>query len=488
MILGMHRKKPFHYRSPGNTVKQACYRPSDLKANLNVLNGLFSFLLGVMLIAVSGCATVDETSKKNPQLGLITTPTTYYTTQKARYLGEKYKQNLDRLVERIVRNPKTANLQFANNIASAGGIGFFTHSATAYVDERFLEVVMGLPETLDAKSDNNTKVARVFSLYGAELLSILASEQDIYQEKEMSGYGLNLSWRNIAPEPNGTRITLERAVLYFSKARVRNFLAGNLTQNALLGEAVMFAVTGEGPMRLVSFRPQELKPDSRLPIQEETIAAAEKGSLKSGSKSDDRSAISSAVNPSPSSQRPEAIPTESAPSTDRSFELTVSPPFRENPKDSGKVRAELARQTEVPLLSSSSANESAQPQEARVNQTPETAFRKQEPAEPSDQSAALQQQKAEILQPIVSNGSFVSAQTPAIEFSVNRDEPLENQTTTAKLPESQLVTLPSSQALQGFIVQVAFTSRHEAQHWARILERRGYTVSITEAGGAESIR
>ena len=223
------------------------------------------------------CATLDETSKKNPQLGLITTPPTYYTTQRARYLGEKYKNQLDRLVERIVRSPKTANLQFANNIASVGGIGFFTHSATGSVDARFLEVVMGVPETFDPKSDHNAKVARVFSLYGAELLSILASDQEIYQEKELNGYGLNLSWRNVVTDSNGSRIALERTVLYFSKAKVRSFLKGDLTQNTLLGEAVIFAVTEDGPMKLVSFRPQELKPDLRLPIQEETLATGKKG-------------------------------------------------------------------------------------------------------------------------------------------------------------------------------------------------------------------
>ena len=63
----------------------------------------------MIAVVLAGCATVEENPKKNAQLGLITTPPTYYTTQRARYLGEKYKNKLDRLVERIVRNPKTAN-------------------------------------------------------------------------------------------------------------------------------------------------------------------------------------------------------------------------------------------------------------------------------------------------------------------------------------------------------------------------------------------
>src|SRR6516162_7747623 len=207
-------------------------------------------LILVASTALVGCVSVDENPKKNPQLGLITTPPAYYTTQKARYLGEKYKNNLDRLVERIVRNPKTVSLQFANNIASVGGIGFFTHSAATLADERFLEVIMAVPETFDAKLEQSAKVHRVFSLYGSELLSILASDSDIYQEKEVSGYGLNLSWRNLVPDSTGPRVSLERAILYFPKAKARGFLRGDLTQNALLSEAVIFAVVEDGPMKL----------------------------------------------------------------------------------------------------------------------------------------------------------------------------------------------------------------------------------------------
>src|SRR5215467_11280432 len=155
-----------------------------------------AWVLSLALIMV-GCALMEEPKTKSAPLGLITTPSAYYSTPKARYLGQKYKANLDRLVERIIRNQKTANLQFANNIASVGGIGFFTHSATTTVDERYLEIILGVPETFDSQLDNNAKVHQIFSLYGGELLAILASDSEIYQEKEVSGYGLNLSWRNL---------------------------------------------------------------------------------------------------------------------------------------------------------------------------------------------------------------------------------------------------------------------------------------------------
>ena len=64
-------------------------------------------LLTITLFLV-GCGLLDQSATKKPSnSGLIATPVTYYSTSRARYLGAKYKENLDRLVERIVRNTKT---------------------------------------------------------------------------------------------------------------------------------------------------------------------------------------------------------------------------------------------------------------------------------------------------------------------------------------------------------------------------------------------
>ncbi|HEU4344355.1 MAG TPA: SPOR domain-containing protein [Candidatus Binatia bacterium] len=207
-------------------------------------------------------------------MALITTPASYYSTPKARYLGERYKENLDRLVEGIVRHPKTANLQFANNIAAVGGIGFFTHSAVKSPDERYLEVILAAPETFEMSGEFSSKVHRLFSLYGTDLLSVLSSDSAIYNEKEVSGYALNLSWRKIVADPRGPRVALERAIVYFPKQRVRAFLTRQVSQEDLLSEAVMFAAEDQGSINLVSYRPSELKPDLRAPIQEEDIATA----------------------------------------------------------------------------------------------------------------------------------------------------------------------------------------------------------------------
>lgn len=231
-------------------------------------------LLLVSPLLVLGCALSDGNApKKTAPSGLIATPPSYYSTAKARYLGGKYKENLDRIVERIVRNPKTSTLQFANNISSVGGIGFFTHSAAKTADERYLEVVLATPETFETKGDLSDKVHRLFSQYGVELLGIISGDSDIYQDKELSGYGLNLAWRNILSEPTGNRVTMARAIIYFPKDRVRDFVRQGLNQNELLGSAVIYSVEENGPLTLVSYQPREMRPDFRPAIREDDLVS-----------------------------------------------------------------------------------------------------------------------------------------------------------------------------------------------------------------------
>lgn len=232
-------------------------------------------LLVSMTLLLGACGLLDDSaSKKSSRTGLIATPVTYYSTSRARYLGSKYKDNVDRLVERIVRNSKTSSLQFANNISSVGGIGFFTHSATKTADERYLEVVLAVPETFETKGAHSDKVSRLFSSYGPELLTILSGENDIYQDRELTGYGLNLAWRNIIAEPAGNRVTLERAIVYLAKEKTRNFLRREINQNDLLADATIFAVEEDGPLNLVSYRAPEVHQEFRPAIREDDIPPA----------------------------------------------------------------------------------------------------------------------------------------------------------------------------------------------------------------------
>jgi len=232
------------------------------------------FIFCALFGLVAGCALLDEGAPKKTANNLIATPASYYSTTKARYLGTRYKDNLDRIVERIVRNSKTAPLQFANNISSVGGIGFFTHSATKTPDERYLEVVLATPETFETKGEYSEKIHQIFARYGFDLLSILSGDADMFQDRELTGYGLNLAWRNVVAEGNGSRVAMARAIIYFPKEKVRSFLREEIKQNDLLRDAVIFGEEENGPLALVSYQPQTVRPDVRPAIREDNLTAS----------------------------------------------------------------------------------------------------------------------------------------------------------------------------------------------------------------------
>jgi cell division septation protein DedD len=456
------------------------------------------YLLRGFFLLLASCATMEENPKKNQQLGLITTPPTYYTTQRARYLGERYKNNLDRLVERIVRNPKTANLQFANNIASVGGIGFFTHSATTSIDERFLEVVIGVPDTFEFKLDHSAKVSRVFSLYGMELLSILVSDADIYQEKEVTGYGLNLSWRNLFSDAGGPKISLERAVLYFSKAKARSFLRGDLTQSTFLVEAVIFAVVDDGPMKLVSYRPQELKPDSRAPIQEEIIRSG-RVPTQTAAQSEEPIALAPAAKPSIVEKEQAKSSTEALSlSNEKLAETMVEPGFSVKPERGNEVAPLADKPKEIPV-GSPPAMEPPEPRRLPVVQTKEAIAKKQDSGDRAATVASSEQKRTAsqhvvlksepalpgtILAPSLPNAP---TETKSLEEEWKKQESLASK--SAKPPTKEELTARSSpQVLQGFVIQLAFGEMRDARRWAETLERQGFAVSLTEAGSSGSVR
>jgi cell division protein FtsN len=397
-----------------------------------------SFVLLQCLALFGACASFDEgASKRADSTSLIATPPTYYSTAKARYLGVRYKDNLDRLVERITRNPKTAMLQFANNISSVGGIGFFTHSATQSPDERYLEVVISAPETFEVKGEFDEKVQQLFSRYGAPLLEIVSADSDIFQDREMSGYGLNFSWRNVVSGPSGKRVALERAILYFPKEQVRTFLAQGLDQNALLGGSVIFAVEEDGPLKLVSYRPQNTTPDVRPIIQEDNLASS---ATKPGSAQAAKAA---------------AGPTKAA---------------KLGAGDQGVT--ELKSDTRPPVklpLSTVKPSESA-----GLEGPTQGALTRTGTAPKSDTQASPA--------PLGPSGTPASVKPSAVELAAlkNPVEPV--------VPGQQSALGSTPKQLEGFVVQVAFADKEKAQRWAESMERRGYAVSLTQAGGEGSLR
>jgi cell division protein FtsN len=398
------------------------------------------------VLALGGCALLDDSAPRKPEAtGLITTPPSYYSTPKARYLGTKYKDNLDRIVERITRNPKTASLQFANNISSVGGIGFFTHSASKSGDERYLEVVLATPETFEVKGEFSEKVQRLFARYGLEVLGITSGDNDIYQDRELSGYGLNLAWRNVVAERAGNRVTLERAILYFTKERVRIFLRQELSPNELLSDAVIFAAEDDGPLNLVSYRPQESQRDFRPAIREDNLAA-----------------------------------------------LPVAPTVAESPVEPAKLAAPLpaavkaearapqdqtkAQSAKAPLTLKQAGD--TKPQE--VIAAPAPPVKLAEPAPPAARPNLAKLDSPRVVE--------VKPLAPANEKPAGEQLALLKNKLAEVAPAKPAVARAAPKPLEGFIIQLAFNDKEKAQRWADAMEKRGYAVSLTEAGGEGSLR
>jgi hypothetical protein len=409
------------------------------------------FLLSGLLLA--GCALFDDMTPRKPESsGLIATPPTYYSTAKARYLGARYKENLDRLVERITRNPKTAPLQFANNISSVGGIGFFTHSAAKTPDERFLEVVLATPEIFEVKGEFSEKVQRLFARYGLELLGIVSGDNEIYQDREMSGYGLNFAWRNVLTEPAGNRVTLERAIIYFSKERVRNLLRQGLNPNELLSDAVIFAVEEDGPLTLVSYGPQKSRPDVRAAIQEDNLAATSSVPRSPG-------AAATAGGPETSDQ------------TARAEQIALNQKAESRTPVGLSGAAKTAKLPEPVALPTASVKSIERALPVETNR----------PANVAKPAAAPLPEASAVTAPVAA---------PAQESEKAVSGPLallKNRPTDVTL-EKPAAVRPAAKPLEGFIVQLAFNDKEKAQRWAESMAKRGYAVSLTEAGTEGALR
>ena len=549
-------------------------------------SGLFPMVCAIL---VGGC-TIHEGDTKPPLSAarLIATPPSHYSTQRARYLGEKYQEKLEHLIEMITSNPKTSKLQFANSLGSSGGMGFFTHSAVKTPDERFLEVVLGTGENFEGR-EYSVKVGRLFSLYGRELLVILASDLEIYNDREMSGYGLNFTWRS-----RDSRTNTERAIIYFAKEKVRAYLRQDINDNTLLSEAVIFVMGPEGQANLMSFRAQEPMPDVRAPIKEQVLLPEpvkeepKLGPVLAERPINSTEPIKPATNAGESSpgekekriasSESETTPKPITPNLDLKPKEEIVPDGRVGPVVGGRTEPvrtasarELGDQSDksstptkgvIEIQSGPRAVKSFQPQvEAEAVQskpqhkkseenTPELSGlvevrKKQEQIEsrldPSgSQPLALMEESrpSEATKPelgihaLPARGSTempsLSAKTPMpdseLEWlgdlaSITKISPKPEHTETTvpapitpsglqhatidsveqhsvlahakpmkNIPETKSFVRPEPKSLEGYIIQVPFKDRSEARSWADIYEQRGYAVSMTEAGGGESLR
>ena len=72
---------------------------------------------------------------------------------------------------------------------------------------------------------------------------------------------------------------------------------------------------------------------------------------------------------------------------------------------------------------------------------------------------------------------------------VSLKEPLKEQALLKSKPaKTALGEQSSTKVLQGFVIQLAFGETRDARRWAETLERRGFAVSLTEAGSTGSVR
>jgi len=76
----------------------------------------------------------------------------------------------------------------------------------------------------------------------------------------------------------------------------------------------------------------------------------------------------------------------------------------------------------------------------------------------------------------------------AIEKPAGEQLALVRKNPIEMMPENKALIQPPPKALEGFIIQLAFQDKDKAQHWAESMQRRGYAVSITEAGVDGALR
>ena len=471
-------------------------------------------------ILLFGCGLVGESGKKDARLGLIVTPPSYYTTVRARYLGEKYKENLQRLVQRVVQNPVTGRLQFANNIASVGGMGFFTHSATKSIDERYLEVMLGAPDVFEEKADFNTKVDRLFSLYGYELLSILTGDSEIFKDAEVAGYGLNFSWRNTAQAPSGPRVTLERAVVYVVKGDSAKFLERQVSQSGLLKNAVIFALREDGPARMVSYIPQAGQESVQAGLQKET---PEKGAeatpelspkiqeqdLPSQKKEEKRSPPPVANLPGrdqPTKKQEEARRPEGAATRQEEAKRRQEAKLAEEARtreETAKRAEERKRQEEIKRAEALKQAEIKRQEEAKKKE--EVAKRAEETKRQEEAKRAEAAKKKEAEQLALRTKQEPSISSPSKSPSTKERDPQSaakgpapKETKTEESGDSTAMLKPAPPPSGStaapkptgslYVVQFSFPGKEEAQRWFDRLRKEGYSASMSVAAEGEGVR
>jgi cell division septation protein DedD len=95
--------------------------------------------------------------------------------------------------------------------------------------------------------------------------------------------------------------------------------------------------------------------------------------------------------------------------------------------------------------------------------------------------------KPETTPAVESKPAPITASKPT-EFPAREQLALLTNKPVEVTPPKPALTRPAVKSLEGFIIQLAFSDREKAQRWAESMEKRGYAVSLTEAGAEGSLR
>jgi cell division septation protein DedD len=252
---------------------------------------------------------------------------------------------------------------------------------------------------------------------------------------------------------------------------------------------VIFAVIDDGPMKLVSYQPQELKSDSRRPIEEEPLVTGRITAKREPQSEKPASLPTATKRPVvPREQENGSVQSLSLPK-DKSAESQTPLPLSEKLEESKEKAGKTAKLTEV--TADLSSKETLQTRDLRAFETKEGILKEQESTRREKVSTSLEQKKTES-EYVTSIGDLASLPVPSAiptitdapkVVSLKEQSPLESKPTKASLGEQSV-----TKVLQGFVIQLAFGETRDARLWAETLERRGFAVSLTEAGGSGSVR
>ena len=104
---------------------------------------------------------------------------------------------------------------------------------------------------MDSKSEMLDKIHGMFNRYGFDLLAVLVSDEEIFEDERVDGYGIDLSWRSTVGEASGTDALVERGVIYLPKKESAEFVRSEIDQKKLLESAVIYAIKGNNPARQI---------------------------------------------------------------------------------------------------------------------------------------------------------------------------------------------------------------------------------------------